>query len=270
MAGDQELTWCRMCGGSGDVRSGDDYETCPICGGSGEHPVDLEYGAVGGDLPPVHYVGDAERAEGPQEGDACVCGHTFISHGTADTHCTMCNVRGMFGCEAFRPAAGPWMTPARARELASAAAELYRQLRAADAARDADPDETRRRAGWRLDVALGGLRSAAEEMLETADELIRLTARGADACPVPWGVCPEHGGTLRATGGRCWCTASGCLRSWGHSRLSEPCTERVTHRVVDAVSGTLDVCDGHAVDVRTRMDGATITPLDPATRGGTW
>ena len=64
---------------------------------------------------------------------------------------------------------GPWMTPAQARRLAAAAADLYRQLREADLARDADP--ARRRAGWRLDVAAGGLRSAAEELLDTADEL---------------------------------------------------------------------------------------------------
>src|SRR3954466_2458070 len=53
------------------------------------------------------------------------------------------------------------MTPARGRELAAAAADLYRQLREADIARDAEPDPARRRAGWRLDVAAGGLRSAA-------------------------------------------------------------------------------------------------------------
>src|SRR3954454_10699858 len=107
---------------------------------------------------------------------------------------------------------GPWMTPARARELAAAAADLYRQLREADVARDADPDPARRRAGWRLDVAAGGLRSAAEELLDTADELIRLAVRRADACPVPWGVCREHGPTLSCWGGRCWCTAPGCIR----------------------------------------------------------
>jgi hypothetical protein len=80
---------------------------------------------------------------------------------------------------------GPWMTPARARELAAAAGDLYHQLREADLARDADPDPARRRAGWRLDVAAGGLHSAAEELLDTADELIRLAARRTDACPVP-------------------------------------------------------------------------------------
>jgi hypothetical protein len=66
----------------------------------------------------------------------------------------------------------PWMTPARARELAAAAGDLYHQLREADLARDADPDPARRRAGWRLDVAAGGLHNAAEELLDTADELI--------------------------------------------------------------------------------------------------
>src|SRR3954470_11875041 len=89
---------------------------------------------------------------------------------------------------------GPWMTPAQARELAAAAADLYRQLREADLARDADPNPARRRAGLGLDVAAaGGLRSAAEELLDTADELIRLAARRADDCPVPWGL-PRAGG----------------------------------------------------------------------------
>ncbi|SNR82279.1 hypothetical protein [Blastococcus mobilis] len=40
-----------------------------------------------------------------------------------------------------------------------------------------------------------------EELLDTADELIRLAARRTDACPVPWGACPEHGATLRSTTG---------------------------------------------------------------------
>src|SRR3954469_7965955 len=93
------------------------------------------------------------------------------------------------------------MTPARARELAAEAADLYRQLREADIARDAEPDPARRRAGWRLDVAAGGLRSAAEELLDTADEVIRLAVRPAGASPVPWGVCPEHGATLSSSGG---------------------------------------------------------------------
>ena len=110
------------------------------------------------------------------------------------------------------PTRGPWMTPARARELAAAAGDLYHQLREADLARDADPDPARRRAGWRLDVGAGGLHSAAEELLDTADELTRLAARRTDACPVPWGACPEHGATLRSTGGRGWCRTPGCLR----------------------------------------------------------
>jgi hypothetical protein len=156
---------------------------------------------------------------------------------------------------------GPWMTPARARELAAAAGDLYHQLRKADLARDADPDPARRRAGWRLDVAAGGLHSAAEELLDTADELIRLAARRTDACPVPWGACPEHGATLRSTAGRCWCTTPGCLRRWFHDRLAEPCAEPVTHRVIDAEGDRLELCDGHAIDASTRIIGATVTPL---------
>jgi hypothetical protein len=156
---------------------------------------------------------------------------------------------------------GPWMTPARARELAAAAGDLYHQLREADLARDPDPDPARRRAGWRLDVAAGGLHSAAEELLDTADELIRLAARRTDACSVPWGACPEHGATLRSTAGRCWCTAPGCLRRWFHNRLAEPCAEPAPHRVIDAEGDRLNLCDGHAIDARIRIIGATVSPL---------
>lgn len=123
---------------------------------------------------------------------------------------------------------GPWMTPDRARKLA---------------------------------VAAGGLQSAAEELLDTADELIRAAARWADVYSVPWGVCPEHGAPLRSTAGRCWCTAPGCLRRWFLDRLAEPCAEPVTHRVIDAEGQRLDLCDGHAIDARTRIIGATVSPL---------
>jgi hypothetical protein len=94
---------------------------------------------------------------------------------------------------------GPWMTPTRARQLAAAAADLYRQLREADLARDADPHPAQRCAGWRLDVAAGGLHRAAEEFLATADELIRLAARRVDAYPVPWAPAPS---TARHCGAR--------------------------------------------------------------------
>ena len=152
---------------------------------------------------------------------------------------------------------------ARARQLAAAADDRYHEPRAADLARDADPEPARRRVGWRLAAGrrAGGLHSAAEELLDTADELTRLAARRADACPVPWGACPEHGATLRSTAGRCWCTAPGCLRRWQHNRLGEPCAEPVTHRVINADGDRLDLCDGHATDAQARIAGATVIPL---------
>ena len=90
---------------------------------------------------------------------------------------------------------------------------------------------------------------------------MRLAARRTDACSVPWGACPEHGATLRSTAGRCWCTTPGCLRRWLHNRLAEPCAEPVTHRVIDAGGDRLDLCDGHAIDARTRIIDATVSPL---------
>ena len=145
---------------------------------------------------------------------------------------------------------GPWMTPARARELAAAAGDLYHQLREADRARDAAPDPARRRAGWRLDVAAGGLHSAAEELLDTADELIRLAARRTDACSVPWGACPEHGATLRSTAGRCWCTAPGCLRRW----FTTDSPSRAPNRSPTAASTPTAI----------GSTSATVTPSTPA------
>ncbi len=74
---------------------------------------------------------------------------------------------------------GPWMTPARARGLAAAASDQYRQLREAELARDADPDLAQRRAGGRLDVAAcRGLHSAAEELLVHPGAAVALRRHG--------------------------------------------------------------------------------------------
>lgn len=55
--------------------------------------------------------GDEDPPATPQDGDRCACGHTFISHGTVDRHCTMCNVNGVFGCKTFRPEASARVLP---------------------------------------------------------------------------------------------------------------------------------------------------------------
>ncbi len=156
----------------------------------------------------------------------------------------------------------PWLTPAQARQLAAAAEDLARQLEQALAAREGDEDQARRDAGFRLhDVVSILRRGVAGELLETADHLARLGSRPSGSCTLPSGVCPEHGATLSQSGGEAWCTAPGCGRRWGWDRLTMPCTEPVTHRVVDVEGGVLEVCDGHATDARRRITGASVTPL---------
>lgn len=156
----------------------------------------------------------------------------------------------------------PWLTPDGARQLAAAADYLYQRLRHLDdVARHADADPARHAAGYRLDVARGGLRSARDELQDLAEHLQRLEDRPGAVCPVPSGVCPEHGGTLRSEGAFTWCTAPRCGRQWDYARLTEWCTELTTHHVVDLEGGTTDVCTGHAVDVRRRLVGATVTAL---------
>lgn len=41
-----------------------------------------------------------------------------------------------------------------------------------------------------------------------------------------------------------------------------PCTEPIAFHVVDVAGATLDVCVGHAIEVRARMEGAVVTPLE--------
>jgi hypothetical protein len=167
-----------------------------------------------------------------------------------------------------RSARGPWMTPAQARQLAAAAGDLCHQLREGDLARDADPDPARRRAGWRLDVAAGGLHSAAEELLDTADELIRLAARRTDACPVPWAPAPSTArrcGPPRGAAG-----APAPAASAGGSTTDSPSrapnrspTASSTPRVIGSISATVTPSTP-----APRIIGATVSPLSWPLTGG--
>ena len=162
--------------------------------------------------------------------------------------------------------ATPGLTPARARELAAAAEELAGQIEAAHAALCADVDEHRRRAGFRLEDAAGECRRVAAELHATANDLARLAAIPANACRVPFLVCPEHGNTVTSTGGQSWCRR--CDRRGPHSHdesRREPVSYTVTVTVTDTDTEgpVFAVCDGHALDVRVRLVGGTITPLAP-------
>ena len=79
---------------------------------------------------------------------------------------------------------------AHAEALASAITTLHHGIRTAH-------EESVRRTGFRCDTATGWAREAARELHNTADDLDRIAAAAAPGnCPVPWGVCPEHGNTL--------------------------------------------------------------------------
>ncbi|MFD7480788.1 hypothetical protein ACFV8Z_54395 [Streptomyces sp. NPDC059837] len=87
-------------------------------------------------------------------------------------------------------------------------------------------------------------------------------------CVVPWGVCPEHGGTLASSADRAWCRDAGCFRSWPYDRLDAPCPESVTYPVRayrgDGELGEYAVCDGHAMAARASITNGQVVPSVPA------
>src|SRR5690348_15553989 len=101
-------------------------------------------------------------------------------------------------------------TAARAETLAAEIDTLRGQLRQAQ-------DEPTQRCGFRLLDAAGTARRIAGDLEETAEDLARVRARST--CRADWGVCPEHGATLRGTGGKSWCETPGCGRRWGYDRV---------------------------------------------------
>jgi hypothetical protein len=157
--------------------------------------------------------------------------------------------------------ANPIPTPDELRALAARAVQLITDLARAQESLRGAGDEPTRRVGWRLDEGAGQLREAAVALTETARDLeFILIVRGRPHCPADGGCCPEHGLTLASTGGRCWCTAPGCRRSWEWRRLSLPCDEPPAFRVVDPQGGEVVVCAGHAVAARM-LAGWRVVPL---------
>ncbi|HKT03488.1 MAG TPA: hypothetical protein VJT31_28505 [Rugosimonospora sp.] len=154
------------------------------------------------------------------------------------------------------------VTPAELRELAARAEQLAADVDAVQARLRAAGDESTRHSGYRLDDAAGEARRVAGELEATAGDLARIRGRGD--CPCDWGVCPEHGNTLRGTGGQSWCEAPGCGRRWNYDRAGLPCTEPVEYDVRDATGAGGPMCAGHAHDARERLVGAVVTPLPAA------
>jgi hypothetical protein len=148
----------------------------------------------------------------------------------------------------------------RARELAAAADQLKASITAFHADLRAG-DESTRRAGFRCDTAKGWAASITDDMHATASDLDRIAAASTPGtCSIPWGACPDHGGTLRSTGGRTWCVYPGCGRQWDYDRGGLPCTETAAWTVTDKEGGSGAVCAGHAVDIR-KHDWARLTPI---------
>lgn len=148
--------------------------------------------------------------------------------------------------------------PAELRELAGAAEQLAATVRDLQTRLRAADDPTRQ-AGFRLDVAVGYCDAVAAALTATAESVARV--RGRSNCAADWGVCPEHGNSLRSAGGRTWCAAGGCGRSWSYDRGGLPCTEPASSLVTDAEGGTTTLCAGHTLDARTRLIGATVHAL---------
>jgi len=139
---------------------------------------------------------------------------------------------------------------ARAETLAAEIDALHQQLRQAQ-------DEPTRRSGFRLPDAAGTARQIARDLEETAEDLARV--RGRSTCRADWGVCPEHGATLRGTGGKSWCETPGCGREWGYDRHGLPCTEPATWVVADSAGEAMPLCEGHTMHARRTLIGAVIT-----------
>ncbi|MFD5935683.1 hypothetical protein [Streptomyces sp. NPDC060333] len=152
-------------------------------------------------------------------------------------------------------------TPADLRTLMADADALQERIR--DVERRLRASEETRHTAFRLDDAAGQITRVHEDLANTASELARVRAvRDGSVCAVPWGVCPDHGNTLRSSGGRSQCTHSGCARSWNYDRLGVPCGEPLTHKVTDASGGSFLACKAHAMDATERLIGGTISSLD--------
>ncbi|MFC8209065.1 MULTISPECIES: hypothetical protein [Streptomyces] len=95
-------------------------------------------------------------------------------------------------------------------------------------------------------------------------QALRSTAADSSRCTVPWGVCPEHGATLKSSGGRAWCMDLACLNAWPYDRLDAACTESATHTLQADDGDRYVVCDGHALTARTQITDGQVLPGLPA------
>lgn len=105
---------------------------------------------------------------------------------------------------------------------------------------------------------------AAETAFRNSNQYIldHITQHG---CPAEWGVCPDHGATLASTANRSRCTHPHCGRTWDYDRIDTYCGEPCTITVTPDDAPGFDLCHGHAIDARARLDAPT-TPYDPENR----
>lgn len=154
------------------------------------------------------------------------------------------------------PAAEP--TPEQLLQMAAELAALRSRIEAAYGAAPRSATQ------MRLSAASECLSDARRELTAAADDLRRVAAVPADACNWPWGVCPEHGDTLTASGGKTWCRVRNCRHKWEYDYMDTPCPEPTAYTISDdAGSEPKRVCYGHALAAR-RIPGIAYDPPLPA------
>ncbi|WP_406393279.1 hypothetical protein [Streptomyces sp. NBC_00887] len=107
---------------------------------------------------------------------------------------------------------------------------------------------------YQLEEAAGDIRRAWEALERISGSFARVyVVPGTESlCGVPWGVCPDHGNTLRAGGDSSWCTVAGCSRKWGYEKLGSTCFEPVSQEVMGVGGKPFLACRAHAMDAEKR------------------
>ncbi|MEU8678749.1 hypothetical protein [Streptomyces sp. NPDC048560] len=108
---------------------------------------------------------------------------------------------------------------------------------------------------YQIEDAAGDIRRAWEALERISGSFARVyVIPGTESlCGVPWGVCPDHGNTLRVSERKTWCTVAECSHKWAYDKLSNPCAEPVTDTVTDARGKSFLACRAHATDAGKRL-----------------
>jgi hypothetical protein len=144
-------------------------------------------------------------------------------------------------------------TPEELRELAERIEALAAEMTAIRDGMLAAGDSPTQRVSFRLYEGASDVRRGATALTETAADLARILGRSD--CAAEWGACPEHGNTLRGSGGVAWCEAPGCRRAWGYDRLGLPCSEPAAYIARDPAGDELRLCAGHTLQARAVLVG---------------